>query len=139
MSSIQQTIMTRLTSDVTVAALIVDRIYPEYELEADKTYPAAVYKVENVTTQMASDGPTGLRSCDYVVAAISPSYDDASDLADAIQTALDGAVWSDGSINVQGSFLKDDGREEDVVTIPDSEQLTLYVVTLTFLVWYAAA
>jgi hypothetical protein len=116
------------------------RVYPAYVREADKVYPLACYKIENVTPQMASDGPTGLVSADYVIAAIDTTYNGSVTLANAIQTALDGATWTDNTngVVVQGCFLKDDGREEETVTQQDTEVILYFVTTLTFLVWHAA-
>ena len=119
-----------------VTAIVGTRIYPEYDRQADKTYPLAVYKVENVTTYMANDGPTGFETGDYVIAAIGETYADADAVASAIQSALDGARGTWSGVTIQGVFLKDDGVSDDVVTEPQTEEILFYTKELTFSVSY---
>jgi hypothetical protein len=125
--------LAKLTADPNTLG-IGTRVYPEYARQSDKVYPLAVFKVENESRQLASDGPTGLVTCDYVIAAIAPTYKAASQLADLIETALNGKTWADttNGVNIQGCFLADDGRREDMATNNDTEAANLYVTELTF-------
>lgn len=140
MATIVPTFYTRLSTDSGVSALVASRLYPEYVRQSDTTYPLAVFKVENETSQLASDGPTGLYSADFVIAAVSPSYKTSAQVADAIQTSLDGAAFTDvgNNLRVQGCFAKEDGRTETVETQQDNEAMDLYIVEQTFLVWFAS-
>lgn len=124
----------RLTADPTVSGIIGTRLYPAYNRESNKVYPLAVYKIENETDQMASTGPTGLVSVDVIIACIAPTYRQASKLSDAVKTALNGTSWTDSTndLNVQGCFMADDGRRDDVITEPSTETILYYVSELTF-------
>ena len=134
--NIAPAITTQLLGTSGVTAIVGTRIYPEYDRQINKTYPLAVYKVENVTTYMANQGPTGFETADYVIAAIGETYADADAVASAIQTALDGQRGTWGNIVVQGVFLKQDGIADDVVTIPNTEEILLYTKELSFSVSY---
>jgi hypothetical protein len=135
--TIQEQIVSVLTTDSDVTNLIGNRVYPEYNLSADKVYPLAVYKVENVSPQIASDGPTGLESCDFIVAAISPTYGQAQTLARTIYNALEGYQIRTDSIQVQGMFLKDDGFSDNVQTEQESERILYYICEVSMTCWYS--
>jgi len=137
--SIAQAITNKLATTTGVSSLIGTRLYPSYDREADHQYPLAVYKIQNTTAQMSTDGPTGLESADCVIAAIGKSYADADTAAQAIKAALNGARGTWNGVIVQGTFAKDgEAGNDDVVTEATSEEITLYTKTLTFEVWYAA-
>ncbi len=140
MPTLSPTVFARLTTDAGVSAIVAERVYPLYVREADKVFPYACFKTEAVSSHMASDGPTGLYSADLIVAAVDKTLIGSAALADAIQKSLDGATWSDtpNNIRIQGSFLKDDGREELPVTDQDTEAILYYQTELTFLCWFAA-
>jgi hypothetical protein len=135
--SLPEQMYTKLSTTTAVSSLIGNRIYPEYDLSADKVYPLAVYKIENVTPQLASDGPTGLESADYIIAAISPTYGQAQQVARAIYNALEGYSVTTDDIQIQGCFLKDDGFTDNVMTEQESERILFYITEASFQVWYA--
>ena len=134
--NIAPAITTQLLNTSGVTAIVGTRIYPEYDRQADKVYPLAVYKVENVTTYMSNQGPTGFETADYVIAVIGETYADADAVASAIQTALDGSRGTWSGVTIQGVFLKDDGVSDDVVTEPQTEEILFYTKELTFSVSY---
>jgi len=133
---IADAIFSQVTSNGPVAALIGTRLYPEYDKQADKVYPLAVYKVENVTPLSTNTGSAGLESADVIIAAIAPKYADAATLARAIVNALDCQKGTWTGIVVQGCFLKDDGIADNVVTEPTTEEILYHVKEITFTVWY---
>jgi hypothetical protein len=134
--SIEAAVVAKLLADGDIAALIVDRLFPEYDRQNNKDYPLAVYKVQNQTNLTANDGPTGLRNCDIVIAAIAETHEAATEIADALEAVLDSqkGVWS--GITVQGSFLKEDGISDDVITEPQTEEILYFVRECSFNIWY---
>lgn len=136
MSSLAGSIVGQLLATSGVTDVIATRLYPDYDKQANKVYPLAVYKIENVTPLIANDGPTGSESADFIIAAIGELYADANAVVVAMQTALQGArgVWS--GLTIQGIFLKEDGISDDVITEPQTEEILYYVKELTFEVKY---
>lgn len=135
---ISAAVFTQLTTNTAVEAIIAQRLYPDYDKQADLTYPLCVYKFDKAGSQMASDGPTGLKQTNVTVACIANTKAQADTLADAVEDCLDGASWTaqDGT-RIQGSFLVDDGRDDDIVTETSTEAILYYVTSLEFLVWFA--
>ena len=132
--NIGPTIANRIVADGTVSDIMGTRIYPDYGRQADKVFPMAVYKVDGIEKPVTSDGATGFASAEFHVACVAPTAIAAAALADAIEAAIDSKAWTDDTtgLRVQGSFLKPDGREDDVVTNPQTEAILYYVVELTF-------
>jgi hypothetical protein len=134
--SLAETLTAKLTNDTAVNRYIGSRVYPEYDLSADHTYPLAVYKIESVSPQIASDGPTGLESCDFVVAVISDTYAQADQISRAVYGSLEGYATVYGDTIIQGAFLKDGGITDDVITDQSTEAILKYVKEINFQVWY---
>ena len=133
--SLNTALVSYLQADTALAALIVDRIYPEFDSPEDHLYPLAVYKLD-VTPLMANDGPIGLETATLTIAAIAPTYAQAKDVGSALQTALDGKRGTWSGVVVQGAFLNDDGVTDDVVTEPTTRQILYYIKELTFTIAY---
>ena len=136
MADLAISIVGQLLATTGVTNIIATNLYPDYDKQANKVYPLAVYKIENVTSLTVNSGVNGSQSADFIVAAIGATYSDASAVAIAMQTALDGVsgVWS--GVTVQGIFLKEDGISDDVITEPQTEEILYYVKELTFEVKY---
>ena len=134
--SIGAAVAGQLQATDAVTRIIANRLYPENVRIADKVYPLCVYHVENDSSLMANDGPTGLKSANIIIAALDVTYRGAGMVADVIEDALDGArgVWS--GVTIQGCFLEDDGARDDVVTDSSTQEILYYSKELTFLVWY---
>jgi hypothetical protein len=123
----------KLTSISGIAALVSNRIYPQYNRAADKQYPLIIYKVENQTTDAYYTGGTsGLEKADLVLACISITHAGADALATAVQLAIDDDTSAWGSTTMQDCSLKDDGITDDVVTNEETEEILFYVKELSF-------
>lgn len=137
MSYLGPGVIAKLAASAAVAALVADRIYPQYVREADRRTPYLVLKIEQVEAIRTFAGPCGLETADLVIAAVGATQKEADTIARAVQTTLDYALhqtW--GSVTVQGCFLKEDGINDDVVTQPETEEILAFVKQLDFSVTY---
>lgn len=125
----------KLTTDDTIHALIGDRVYPSYDRQTDRTYPLAVYNLD-ITPLTDFDGPTGVMTAVLEVAAIATTYAVAVALGKAIYAALEfgQGTWGEtgSEVEVQGSFMQDDGEKDDKVTDPTTEEVLFYVKNFRF-------
>jgi len=135
--SIAAAITQQLLATDPVTNLIEQRLYPQYNYQTMKVYPLAVYRVENVSPLICNDAPTGFETADYVVDCLGEKFADADAVADAIQTALDGARGTWSGMDIQGIFMKEDGRHSDTLSEPQTEQILYFIQTLTFNVAYS--
>ena len=119
-----------------MSALVSNRIYPDWARQQDKVYPLIVYMIEGVQAERAFDGAIGLESANVVIACVGTTYASAAAISDAVQAALDCQRGTWTGVVVQGCFLQDDGISDDVITVPQSEQITAYVRKLTFDIHY---
>jgi len=137
MGSLAKAFIAQVAATSALTALIADRVYPEQAKIADKTFPLAVYKVENVSGTHTYDGTVNnLRSAHLVIACIAPDYADADAVATQFLASLDGTQGTWGSTSVQGCFLVDDGVQDDIVTEAETEEIAYYIKEITFLVWF---
>ncbi len=126
----------KILDNTTVAELVGDRLYPEYERQRNKVYPLLVYKVDNDGSLITNSGANGYASCIFEIAAVASAYATVDVLAAALVTALDGARGTWEGIKVQGVFLQDDGIDDDIVSDPATEEILFYVKNLRYDVKY---
>ena len=131
MSDIATAIVSRLAAVPAVTGIIADRVYPDYVRQADKVYPLAVYSIK-INPVATFDGNPGIRYATLSLAAVDTTYEGASALAAAIETAIEGQSGTWDTIFVQGVFLQDNGISDDVVTEPTTEEILAYVKSMTF-------
>jgi hypothetical protein len=131
MSDIVSAVVAKLNADADLAALIGTRNYPNYDRRINKTYPLAVYRFD-LSPVEAFDGPSGLMEATLEIAGVAKTYNAAKAVGDAIYSALEGQRGTWSGVEVQGIFLQDNGRREDNVVEPTTEEVLYFVQTLTF-------
>lgn len=135
--SISAALTAYMNSTSSITNVIGSRCYPSYQLIADKTYPAAIYKVEDVSSIKSYGGEIQkTQSCQIVLDIIGATYAQADAACSAICNALDCFHGTWGTMPIQGCFLNDDGIIDDVATEAETEQIIFHIKQATFTVWY---
>jgi hypothetical protein len=138
MASLGVSLFTQLQSISAITALVANRIYPQYQKLADKTYPAITYKVGQLSTINVYDPSmaNALVSCQVTFDCIGQSYADSGAVASAVQKAFDGFSGTWGGTTIQGCFLEEDGINDYVETDEVTEEILTYIKEIAFKVWY---
>lgn len=133
-TSLEGRIVTRLTSDNTVAALVVDRVRPVILHHCDQL-PAIVYRRSASSPVNVADGDTDTASCTISVECLGQTYTQCKVLAKAVRNCLSG--WSDstGTPSIASCHLSPEG-DSDADPIP-SQDTSNWTVVLDFALWYA--
>ena len=113
--------------------LVSSRVYPQWSRLVDAVYPAAIYKIEGVSSTQTYGGVDSLTSCTLSIACVGL---DAVAVGEIVQTALDGAAGTYAGTVIQGIFLNEDGVSDEVQNDSTSDAILYYVRQLEFLVWF---
>lgn len=87
--AIEDTIYSALSGDVTLTALVGERIYPEY-LPEDCVFPAVVFSRVNTERQQTYCGRTGFAESAVEVVSIAQTLDESRQVAGAVIVAMEG-------------------------------------------------
>lgn len=105
---IQEALYNHLTTDPTVAGLVVARIYP-LVIPQDIDLPAIAYQRITGPRFTAHDGATGLAKALIQITSQGSTYSDAKALAAAIRectVGFKGIMGGQGGIYVDGAFIR---------------------------------
>jgi hypothetical protein len=114
-SSFEAAIRSILSQDLTVAAIVSSRIFPN-QIPQGEPMPAAAYKQLTGELDYENDGQDGLKHPRFEITAWSESYAQTKSLAAAIISALSGYSGTVDNITIRAIFLmdeKDDYRQKD--------------------------
>ena len=89
MTSIEETLYSRLHEDPTVSGLVDDRIYPVNQVPSAEL-PMLVYQRVSTVPFPVLSGTTSLIAARFQISAWSESYSETKVLSTAVVTALDG-------------------------------------------------
>jgi hypothetical protein len=121
-----------LARDADVAALVGDRIYPQYAAQGADT-PHVAYQRSRGPRGHALDGFTGLGRARMVYACNGGTYDEAKAVATAVRRALDDLRGDVDGVMVQALNVVD---ESDSFSYSVDQERSVHVVLLTFDVFY---
>lgn len=133
MAEVEEAVYAILTGDAGVAALAGDRVYPQ-EIPQDVALPAVAYA--RVSTRRARrHGGAGvgrrLARARVQVNCEAGTYGAAKGLAAAVVGALDGVMVTVAGVEVQGSWIENEGDEY-------GETGKVYGVRHDFMLWFRA-
>jgi hypothetical protein len=106
---IEEAVNYHIENDAGIAAVVVDRIYPN-TIPQDKALPALAYQVISRPGAMAHDGPPGIAWPRFQITAQANDYDEVVALINLVRVAFDGftgLMGGAGGIEVEGCFVKD--------------------------------
>ena len=116
-----------LRDNAPVGALIGNRIYPNVATRRAE-FPFAVYQVTGDEPTDTKDGVSPLDENAISVMCFSKTYEEASDIADAVRTALDRVNGTYSGVVVQGIQFLSYNEDFDVKDADDG----VYVKSLNF-------
>jgi|TARA_Y100000310_G_scaffold244499_1_gene249281 hypothetical protein len=116
-----------LEDSAAVGALIADRIYPNVATRR-ATFPFAIYQVTGDSPTDTKDGVSPLDENTILIMCFSKTYSEASDIADAVRTALDRVNGTYEGVVVQGIQYLSYNEDFDVKDADDG----IYVKSLNF-------
>jgi len=102
---IDENLYNYLDADVSLTAIVGDRVYPRYGMPAAPTYGLITYEAESHNFSNTYGGNSGFVRSDYLVDAWSEDHADSLTLSDAIRTSLKNLTGSFGGINVMQIFI----------------------------------
>lgn len=107
--TISGVLATYILADPGVAALLVDRLFPERALQETQR-PYAVYHIEERRAEESTDSLVDLMEVRFDCTAVSDDYDASFELAHAIRKALEffkGVMGGTGGLQIEMSILDD--------------------------------
>lgn len=104
MTTIVEGLRTFLLADATLAGLIGTRVYPMI-LPQNPTLPAVTYQVIDGTSDVTTDGPTGLANPRIQIDCWGATYGAMVPVFEAVRKRLNGYRGAAGGVTVQGIFL----------------------------------
>lgn len=120
MATIETAVRKRIISDVTLASLVGERVYPLVAPEG-AVYPLVVYQIissSRITAHFEEgkdSGATGLIRNRFQFTVVGKTYDDVSEVAEALKSLWDawkGDIVVDGdTVAVQHSFVDNEAGE----------------------------
>ena len=116
-----------LSDDAPVGALIGNRIYPNVAMQGSE-FPFAVYQVTGDSPTDIKDGVSPLDENAISVMCFSQTYEEASDIADAVRPALDRVDGTYEGVELQGIQYLSYNDDFDVKDDDDG----VYVKSLNF-------
>lgn len=124
---IGKAIVSKLTGDTDVAALVETRVFPEFR--PTDAVPAIVYEVDG--NEDAGGNPV---SCVVRLHLVATTYAQVQDLAAKVRATLNQQSGTWGGVLVQGAFLDDES--EDTLTVGDSRNVRYHVLDQSYLIWF---
>ena len=132
MASIEESIYTTLSTDVSVSALVSTRVYP-LRLPQKPTYPAITYSIvagEEFPAMSVNVDTTSVR---VQISCWATSYTSVKSLSNSVKSAIDRKSGTVGTIEWKGSFKE---SEVDLYEQDLSINQNIYQKALDFRIFY---
>lgn len=132
MASIDESLVSILTTSPAVTAICGQRIYP---LTARQTAvkPLVIYQRISSMRSRSHDGPSGLARQRFQFRCVGNGFAEARGLADAVRGALDGYQGTVAGVRIDAVLFENEMDMDDVAL--DAEA-TAYSVLMDFFVWH---
>ena len=113
-STIENAIYTMLTGDVTTAAIVTDRVFPNI-LPQGQLMPCLTFQQISGPRDLTANGPSGLVFARYQINAWARTYKSAKELAMAVRLVMNGFSGTIDSVQIQLIKLSGEG---DIPVMP---------------------
>ena len=135
-SDFEQALVSHLTNDAGVSALVASRVYPE-PVPQNATYPLICYMRIASTHEHVMGGAAGYLEARYQIKCWASSRSAVKTLADAVRLALDGYSGAMGDATVRGIFF--DSDDDDYVPASQAQAHARHGLRMDFVCNYTEA
>lgn len=130
-TSIESAIKAILTGDVTVAAIVDDRVYPNI-IPQNEISPSLTYQQISGPRDHTMDGPSGLVDARYQINCFTPVYSETDTLAESVRLAMDGFSATVNTVQIDSIELL---NENDLPEVDEeSDAITMFGKRMDFMI-----